>query len=115
MFEWGHGVMKRGFFMRKIMLFAALSSLTFLLACGDSKEEETQEEITLEITAEEKYTEDEVVMYLNGVEVTGDRYNIAYLQTKVQLFQFGQDVSDLEEIKQLSLDALVDQELLQQD
>ncbi|HLS20606.1 MAG TPA: SurA N-terminal domain-containing protein [Bacillota bacterium] len=100
--------------MRKILLFTALFSLTFLLACGDSKEE-VQEEQTFEITTEEKVDHDEVVMYLNGEEVTGDRYNLAYLQTKVQLFQLGQDVSDQEEIKQLALEALLEQELLQQD
>src|SRR5690625_5230911 len=106
--------MKRGFFMRKIIVFASLFMLTFLLACGDSKEE-VKEEQTFEITAEEKVDNDEVVMYLNGEEVTGDRYNLAYLQTKVQLFQLGQDVSDQAEIKELALEALLEQELLQQD
>lgn len=100
--------------MRKIIVFASLFMLTFLLACGDSKEE-VKEEQTFEITAEEKVDNDEVVMYLNGEEVTGDRYNLAYLQTKVQLFQLGQDVSDQAEIKELALEALLEQELLQQD
>src|SRR5690625_4176937 len=101
--------------MRKILLVVAMLSLTFLLACGDSKEEVEEQEQTFEITADEQVDQDEVVMYLNGEEITGDRYNLVYLQMKAQLFQFGQDVSDQEEIKQLALDALLEQELLQQD
>ncbi|HLS06976.1 MAG TPA: SurA N-terminal domain-containing protein [Bacillota bacterium] len=100
--------------MRKILLFTALLSLTFLFACGDSKEDEAGEQ-TFEITDEEKVGQDEVVMYLNGEEVTGDKYNLAYLQTKVQLFQFEQDVSDQEVLKDLALDVLLEQELLHQE
>lgn len=101
--------------MRKIFIFAALLSLTFLLACGSSETEEVEEHPTFDITEAEKVDPEEVVMHLNDVEVLGDRYNLAYLQIKVQLFQYGQDVSDLEDIKELALEALIEQEVLLQD
>lgn len=117
MFEYSHSQRKRGLFMRRFLLFVAVLSLTFLLACGDSKEEaaEKEEAQSFEITTEEKVDQDEVIMYLNGEEITGDRYNLVYLQMKIQLFQLGEDVSEHEEIKDLALDALLEQELLQQD
>src|SRR5699024_8241924 len=111
MFEWNHLVKKRGFLMRKILLFAALFSLTFLLACGSSKTDEVEELPTFDITDAEKVNPDEVVMQLNGQEVLGDCYNLAYLQIKIQLFQYGQDVSDLEGIKEQAIKALVEQEV----
>lgn len=115
MFEWNHLVKKRGFLMRKILLFAALLSLTFLLACGSSKTDEVEEHPNFDITDAEKVDPDEVVMHLNGQEVHGDRYNLAYLQIKVQLFQYGQDVSKLEDIQERAIEALVEQEVLLQD
>lgn len=103
--------------MRKFLLFVAILGLTFLIACGGSEEteEKTTEEQTFEITAEELVDQEDIVMYLNGEPVTGERYNLVYLQMKVQLFQLGQDVSDLADIKEKALDALTEQELLQQD
>src|SRR5690625_136042 len=115
MFEWNHLVKKRGLLMRKIFLFAALFSLTFLLACGSSETDEVEEQPTFDITAAEKVDPEKVVMQLNGEEVLGDRYNLAYLQIKVQLFQYGQDVSNLDDVKELAIEALIEQEVLLQD
>lgn len=99
----------------RLILITALLSLTFLVACGDAKEEETEGDETFEITEEEKVADDEVVAHLNGEEVKGDRYNLAYLQTKLQLFQLGEDTKDLEFVKEFALDTLIDQELVYQD
>lgn len=89
-----------------------------LTACGSDDTDEQSDgngQGTFEITEDEKIADDEVVLNINGTDVMGDRYNLAYLQTKAQLFQFGEDTSDRESLKELALNALVEQQLLEQD
>jgi len=102
---------------RRITLISLLVFTMLLAACGgDSTEEpKPEEEQSFEVTDDEKVDDDEVVAHINGTDVTGDEYNLAYLQTKVQLFQLGEDVDDQDSVRERALDALVERELLKQD
>lgn len=112
----------------------ALSLATILAACGgddsadskDSKDKEGNDKKTeeqagqasskpVEITDEEKVKKDKVVTKINGEEITGKTYNTTYAQTKVMMQQYGQDVSDKKKLKEQTLNAIVQQELLKQD
>ncbi len=116
------------------MILMALSLATILAACGgddsaDSKEskdkegnkKQTEEQAgqasskPVEITDEEKVKKDKVVTKINGEEITGKTYNATYAQTKVMMQQYGQDVSDKKKLKEQTLNAIVQQELLKQD
>ena len=59
--------------------------------------------------------EDTIVANINDVEVTGEMYNLIYVQTKIQLDQSGQDISNLEYVKELTIDGLINQEIVRQD
>ncbi|MGP4107575.1 SurA N-terminal domain-containing protein [Virgibacillus sp. L01] len=120
-----------------IMILMALSLATILAACGgddsadskDSKDKEGNKKQTeeqagqagkasskpVEITDEEKVKKDKVVTKINGEEITGETYNATYAQTKVMMQQYGQDVSDKKKLKEQTLNAIVQQELLKQD
>src|SRR5699024_4660292 len=108
-------------FMKRLFFLACTLSLAMMLAaCGGNDESEEspegiEQEQTFELSEDEKVNDEEIVVNVNGSDVTGDRYNLAYLQTKAQLFQYGQDTSDKDSVKDLALDALVEQELLEQD
>ena len=108
---------------RLMMLLAVISLVIVLAACGnkDSNEDEdsqpteaaTHQEI--EFNDDEKVSDDVIVANINDVEITGKVYNSIYLQTKIQLGESGQDVSDLEKVKELVIDSLINQELIKQD
>src|SRR5690625_1508522 len=112
---------------RLMMVFTTLSLAIGLVACSNkttnkdtneiadiqSTEEDTNQEI--EFNDDEKINEDKIVANINDVEVTGEMYNLIYVQTKIQLDQFGQDVSDLEYVKELTIDGLINQEIIRQD
>lgn len=107
-----------------MMLFVTLSLAMMLAACGgDNAEEEKQpdEDVAeqanaeVEVTDEEKVKDDDVVVNINDSGVKGTHYNAIYAQTKMQMHQFGQDTSDLDKIKDHTLDELIAQELLKQD
>ena len=110
--------------MKKISLYIlALTTVLVLAACGyDSDEEEEAQEAQeppeqeeVEISDDEKVDEDEAVVSINDVELTGEAYNLIYVQTKSELAQVGQDIEDDSEMKNAAIDALVGQELLKQD
>lgn len=129
MIEWRDKVQKRGKYrMKKLMMFLTVISLTFILvACGNKTSdqeinEETEPQNTeeannqeVEFNEDEKVSEDKVVANINDVEITGEMYNLIYVQTKIQLNQYGQDVSDLEHVKELAIDGLINQEIIKQD
>lgn len=110
-----------------MMLLTTLSLAIGLVACSNkttnkdtneiadiqSTEEDTNQEI--EFNDDEKINEDKVVANINDIEITGEMYNLIYVQTKIQLDQFGQDVSDLEYVKELAIDGLINQEIIRQD
>lgn len=100
--------------MRKLVL--SLFALVLLLgACGGKEKEEDPEETgILPIDKEERVTSDETVLTVNDEDVLGNVYNLIYVQTKIQMYNYGEDYEDLENVKDLSLNTLVEQELLRQ-
>lgn len=103
-----------------LLIFTLLFAL-FLAACGgeDEKEEnstpEKQEIPHVEITEEEIVDEESAVVRVNGTEVKGAKYNNIYKQRKTMLNLTGRDISDLETLKEESIETLVVQELIKQD
>src|SRR5690625_7501313 len=96
---------------RRLIITVALSLAVILAACGgDSTDEGESAEQTFQLTDEEKVGDDDIVANINGTDITGDKYNLAYLQTKVQLHQFGQDTEDKESLQEFAMNALVEQE-----
>lgn len=107
--------------MKKFLGFTLTMMLVFLLAaCGGDKAdedeiEEAPQDNLIEISDEERVDEEEVVVDVNGTEVTGDLYNLVYVQTKINLNQFGEDTEDLDSMQEAVVNILVDRELLLQD
>lgn len=94
---------------------SVLAIALLLVACNDDKEESTESENTApEITEEEKLPEDEIVAVVNGDEINGKTYNIVYSQLKLQAAQFNDEV-DLDEIKELTIESVIDRQLLIQE
>ncbi|WP_087974466.1 SurA N-terminal domain-containing protein [Oceanobacillus rekensis] len=110
-----------------LMLLITITVAITLAACGnddtDTEESEKKSEATtseqaqqeLEITEEEKLAEDTSVAIVNGEEINGTDYNPIYSQVKSTMYQYGQDVSDLNMIKNQTVDILIDQALVKQD
>lgn len=102
-----------------MLLLLTLLLALILAACGgdDAEPEEQKEttEVDVEITEEELVDEQFVVANINGSEITGDKYNNIYRQLKTMLFMYGQDVDDLDMLKDETLAILTDQELIRQD
>lgn len=107
--------------VKRLMMFIMVLSLAFILAaCGNDKTKEDQpsdEPAGQEVNFadEEKVNEDEVVANINGVEVKGSAYNLIYVQTKIQMQRFEQDIDDLDAVKEMAVNALINQEILRQD
>lgn len=122
--------------MKKMIMLVLALSLTILAACNDDSASEGKSENNdkeseetagaetetaqpqnekVEITDEEKVSNDEVVTQINGEEIKGEEYNASYAQTKMLMSQYGQDVSDSKTVKDQTLNVIVEQELLKQD
>jgi|SRR5690625_229527 len=114
--------------MKRFTIFLITVILAIVLvACGSkTSDKNNNEKENVQVTEEagnqeiefnddEKLNEDTIVANINDVEVTGEMYNLIYVQTKIQLDQFGQDVSDLEYVKELTIDGLINQEIIRQD
>jgi parvulin-like peptidyl-prolyl isomerase len=124
--------------MKKLMLLGLSLCLALVLAaCGndddaakknDKKADEQKQEQAegkadpseqaqkpVEITDKEKVDKKDSVVSVNGDEVKGDKYNSIYTQIKNSMQQYGQDVSDLDKLKDQTLDILVEQQLIRQD
>lgn len=108
--------------MKKLIVLALALSIMFVLAaCGDDGQQEDAEQEAqpaatdpVEFTDEEKVEEDSSVADVNGSEITGDKYNALYPQVKMTLQQEGQDVSDQDQIKEFTINMLIEQELIKQ-
>lgn len=97
-----------------LIICLSLLSITALVACSSDKGEEVEEQgFTLEITDEEKIDDEETVVLVNGEKVLGNKYNIIYPQIKMYVTQMEEEV-DLNAIKERTIDALIDQELIYQ-
>lgn len=93
-----------------VLLIAAL-----LVACGDDEPGETKEEREeIVVTEDEKLSEDELVVTVNGDDVTGETYNLVYTQLKLHALQTGQELTN-EEIQEQTIDSLIDRQLLLQE
>lgn len=106
--------------MKKLILLSLMLTLVIgLAACGDEEDEgatpEPPAEEQVEFSDEERVDPDVPVATVNGDEIRGDRYNPVYTQVKMQLAQFGQDVSDTDSLKEQTLNVLVEQQLIRQD
>ncbi|WP_249871396.1 SurA N-terminal domain-containing protein [Oceanobacillus saliphilus] len=112
--------------MKKLlMLLTTLTLAITLAACnndddveesentGTDTSEQAQQE--LEITEEEQLEDDTSVAVVNGEEIIGKDYNPIYSQVKTTMYQYGQDVSNLEMIQNQTVDILIEQTLIKQD
>lgn len=100
--------------MRKL-LFALIALTLVLGACGKKDEEQDPEETgVLPVSDEELVANDEVAISINDTEVLGNVYNLLYVQTKIQLYNFGQDVEDTDAVKEMTVNTLIEQELIKQ-
>lgn len=69
----------------------------------------------VDISDKEKVDNDKVVSQINGKDVKGEQYNASYSQTKMLMSQNGQDLSDVEKVKEQTLDVITEQVLIKQD
>ena len=91
---------------------------TLIKRSSRSKETQVKKEKSrqkVEITDKEKVSEDEVVASVNGEEIKGDRYNPTYSQLKITIGHYNQDVSDLDKLKEQTIDMLITQHLINTD
>lgn len=125
--------------MKKTMqlIVGLLFMTTVLMACSnDAADEETLEEpnqeatdnedtsndssdevpaLDLDVSDDETYADDQVVLEVNGEEVLGEAYNTAYVDTKRYLLQNNQDASDKAMLKEQTLQTLQSNTLVKQD
>ncbi|MBD1223072.1 SurA N-terminal domain-containing protein [Virgibacillus halodenitrificans] len=118
--------------MKKIIMVLVALTLTIVLAaCGDNEEENAKkdeqqsankteeqaqpQEQNVEVTEKEKVDEKTPVVSINGEEIKGETYNPLYMQIKMQMAQFGQDVSDVTAVKDQTLNMIVEQKLIRND
>lgn len=91
-----------------------IALLAVLAACGEDKEGNKEpKDIVLE--EDEKVDEEKIVITINEEDVNGKQYNTTYLQTKILAYQLGQDIDDKENIKDITLNEIIAQELIKQE
>ena len=114
---------------KQLLLVLTLLIALFLAACNDDAKDESSEKANdsesadtaeqtpeeVEITEDEQADAESAVVSVNGNEIKGDKYNNIYKQLKTMLHMYGQDVSDLEMLKEETVAILVEQELIRQD
>ncbi|GAB3790974.1 SurA N-terminal domain-containing protein [Virgibacillus kimchii] len=106
--------------MKKLFILSILISLSVIVAaCGNDEEEtgnpEAPVDEQVDISEDERVSPDTLVATVNGDEIKGDRYNPIYTQVKMQMAQFGEDASDLDLLREQTLNVLVEQQLISQD
>ena len=85
---------------------------------ADKKSDETAQPAQpaqVDISDKEKVDNDKVVSQINGKDIKGEQYNASYSQTKMLMSQNGQDLSDVEKIKEQTLNVITEQVLIKQD
>ncbi|MRH41939.1 hypothetical protein GH741_04530 [Aquibacillus halophilus] len=124
--------MKKIFLLMIVVLFLSI----FLVACSDQEETEqentdenteeatsdteettpdTEEEATPDVPEAETVDEDTIVATVNGEEINGSKYNQMYNQTLLMFQQYGQEASDAAQVKEQTINSLIEQELLLQE
>ncbi|WP_068676239.1 SurA N-terminal domain-containing protein [Oceanobacillus sp. Castelsardo] len=106
--------------VKKGIILCLSCLLLFLTACGDDdkaneKENQGTTQESLEILDEEIVDAETLVVNVNGQELDGKKYNQVYKQIKTIMYQSGQDVSNPDVIKERTLTALIEQELINQE
>lgn len=82
---------------------------------GNDTETTENEPLNIELSEDEAYAEDQVVLEVNGEEITGKAYNTAYMNTKRYLLQNNQDISDEDMLKKQTIQTLKNNALIEQD
>lgn len=102
--------------MRKYLLgFIFFLLIINVIACSsEDKSGENEHSPSVEVTEDEKLPADDVVVVVNGEEVTGKVYNLVYTQEKLYQSQFEEEI-DLEEIKESTIDLIIDRQILFQE
>src|SRR5690625_9802 len=111
---------------RILTIFIGLSILLLVSACGDNGNNENSESAEaenpetpeqVEISKEELVADDEVVATVNETEIMGSKYNPAYRERKeLENLSTGPDQEiDKEQIKEITLEGLIGQELINQE
>ncbi|RKQ33176.1 SurA N-terminal domain-containing protein [Oceanobacillus halophilus] len=107
--------------MRKLIIYTVIVTIGMIFAAcnNETLEENTEQTLSeqepLEFSDEERVEEETTVATVNGQEIKGRKYNSIYTQIKSMMYQYGQDVSDAENIKEQTIAILVNQELIMQD
>ncbi|MFA1821872.1 SurA N-terminal domain-containing protein [Virgibacillus oceani] len=102
--------------MKKLLIVSFVLGLSIILAaCGNDEDESQEAPEEIAFADEERVDPDTLVATVNGDEIKGDRYNPIYTQVKMQMAQFGEDVSDLDYLVEQTLNVLVEQQLINQD
>jgi|SRR5690625_3243578 len=103
--------------MKNFLTFSFVLTMTIIIlaACSNENSEEPTDETQVSFSDEERVEPDTLVATVNGVEIKGERYNPIYTQVKMQMAQFGEDISDLDFLKEQTLNVLVEQQLISQD
>src|SRR5699024_10817485 len=110
---------------RILTIFIGLSILLLVSACLDNvnnenieaEAENTETPEQVEISKEELVADDEVVATVNETEIMGSKYNPAYRERKeLENLSTGPDQEiDKEQIKEITLEGLIGQELINQE
>lgn len=100
------GVFKMKRFILGIFIFLIA---IFTVACG---KDETKDN-NIQLTEKEKLPDDQVVVIVNDVELTGAIYNSMYLQLKTIATKPDEEV-DVERLRDATIDSIVDKELFMQ-
>lgn len=111
--------------MKKWVTIVSIAMLVLVLAaCGSSKDKEVDKEAVeqappmeleeVEITDEELVPNEEIVLEIEGEEITGEQYNRRYKNTKI-IKSANQQLDDLDEVKKDTMDAIIYETILKQD
>lgn len=102
---------------RLITILLGISILLVISACGDKEEASPEAPKSVEITEEELIDKDKVIAKVNDTEILGSQYNPAYRERKeLENFSVEPDEEiDIEKIKEITLEGLVGQELINQE
>ncbi|WP_217587318.1 SurA N-terminal domain-containing protein [Lentibacillus saliphilus] len=108
--------------MKKWTVLILLSMMFLVLAaCSDNDEAEqdhadkdngSEANAPVEISDEEKVDASKTVLTINGTEIKGKAYNAVYVQVKTL---YGANITDTAQLKELTIELLTQQELINQD